>query len=202
MDEIIKKITTKYDEEAKQLMVPVDAIQGKIATLEKGIASINETFDNAKNKVKQLDRDISKAISETYDEHVIDRTLNESVTAKLKLETIINALQEATSNLDTLKKQKTSLLQDRADLLRQLIADSYGDFQALFFTYIEQVHKLAITWNLLGERLADQFDIKYGKTVVVQDPIAPLSFGKFGADLKAIIQGTGAWETEHLGKSS
>ena len=199
MDTIIANIKTKYQQEAERLLVPVDSVQDKIFNLTKGIATLDQTFIKAKEKVRDCEKDTSHLISESKDEFVVDRALDDTVTAKLKLSTISDALDEANTNLESLKTEKTGLLQDRAAHLRDLIADSYGDFQALFFIYIEQVHKLAITWQALPDTLSEEYGDKYCKRAVVDNPLAPLSFGKFGRDLKSIIEGTGSWETEHFG---
>jgi len=199
MDTIITNISIRYKEAAQSSMEPVNTLQEKIDTLKKGIARTNEALTKAKSKVRNCEKETSHLISESKDEFVVDRAIDDTVTAKIKLSAISKALDEAISNLDTLKTEKTSLLHDRAHALRDLISDEYGPVQEEFLSYLEQVHNLFLLWGGLPERLAEDFGIKYGKTAVVDNPIRPLSFAQYGSDLKGFIEHVADYETTQLG---
>ena len=146
MDNLIDDLTKKYASLAKQLMIPVNAVQSKIDTLKKGIETTNEALEKAKEKVRLLQKGTEDLISESSDKFLINRSITDSVNAKLTVETISSALNASKQNLASLKDDRNGLLQARAASLRNLISDN----KVLSRPYFLSMLSKSINWQSPG----------------------------------------------------
>ena len=199
MDTIIENIKTKYKEAAESSMQPINELDVKITDLATGIQTTKDRITNLKADLAQAQDVQDKCIADKNFIQTLDEVTDDTVQISMKIASLERALTASLNTLDALKNSKLSLLQDRATTLRDVIADSYGPVQEQFLSYIEKSHKLFIVWGLLGETLAEDFNIEFGKKSILDDKIQPLSFAQYANDLKYFIGSAADFKQMHLG---
>lgn len=200
MDKIFNEIEEGYSKLAEETLKDIVEKEREIKDLETGISTTAQVVTDLKEEINEAEKVQGDSLSDSLTSQQFNVSLDKVVALRMKLDSAQKTLSNALLTLERQKNNVHNAYEDRAGELRDFVADFYAPLNDYNVSLLKKSREICIEWESQAAVLAQKYNIKLGNIVAAQNPLAPLSYGPYAADMKSYITGLAEFEQKNLGK--
>ena len=200
MDKIFDQIEEGYVKLAEETLKPILEQEKECKDLETGISTTAKVVTDLEEQIIKAEKLQGDSLSSSLTSDQFNVSLDKIVALRMKLQSAEKTLSNAELALQRNKTAIDNVYENRASELRDFVANFYGPLNDYNVELLRKSREVCIEWTSQSAILAQKYNIKLGNIVAAREPLAPLSYGPYAADMKSYIQGLAEFDQKNLGK--